>query len=212
MKGCIANAIFRTFQDRVRDYGAPEQLSADDAKVYKSSKIMNYCRDLYISLWQSEADHQNQNYQENVWETLKNGCNRLLDFTNAPRSWWLLALLLYSFTWNHTVDANLADGTRSPYMVSTGRGDDISSLLCFRFYEPVYALVTDNSSFPSTSKEVRCRWAGISEHVGGPMTWTLVVENQAKSTGKIVTVVCLIVALDCNTSPTLIKFALDVNS
>ena len=34
--------------------------------------------------------------------------------------------------------------------------------------------------FPSTSKEVRCHWAGISEHVGGPITWTLVTDTTQK--------------------------------
>ena len=150
---------------------------SDDAAVYKGHRFTNYCRDLYISLWQSEAYHQNQNYAENVWETFKRGINRMLDFTGAPASWWLLAALLFAQIWNHTVDANLADGTRSPYMVATGRDDDISPYICYSFYEPVYARVFDNTSFPSESKEVRCRWAGVSEHVGGPMTWTLVTDK-----------------------------------
>ena len=101
----------------------------------------------------------------------------MLDFTGAPASWWLLAALLFAQIWNHTVDANLGDGTRSPYMVASGRGDDISPYICYSFYEPVYARVFDNASFPSESKEVRCLWAGVSEHVGGPMTWTLVTDK-----------------------------------
>ena len=177
MKGVSEDDILGAFQDRVCWHGVPEEVGSDDAVVYKGHRFTNYCRDLYISLWQSEAYHQNQNYAENVWETFKRGTNRMLDFTGAPASWWLLGLLLFAQVWNHTVDANLGDGTRSPYIVATGCGDDISPYLCYSFYEPVYARVFDNASFPSESKEVRCRWAGVSEHVGGLMPWTLVTDK-----------------------------------
>ena len=93
MKGTTEDDILGAFQDRVHWHGAPEEVSSDDAAVYKGHRFTNYCRDLYISLWQSEAYHQNQNYAENVWETFKRGTNRMLDFTGAPASWWLLGLL-----------------------------------------------------------------------------------------------------------------------
>ena len=83
---------------------------------YNGNRFTNYCRDLYISLWQSEAYHQNQNHAENVWETFKCGVNRLLDFTGAPHTWWLLGLLLFAQVRNHIVDAKLGDGTFSPYI------------------------------------------------------------------------------------------------
>ena len=105
----------------------------------------------------------------------------LLDFTVAPPTWWLLGLLLFAQVWNHSVDAKLGDGTRSPYMIATSCGDDISPYICYSFYEPVYACIFDNTSFlPSEYKEVCCRWAGVSEHVGGPMTWTLVTDKTQK--------------------------------
>ena len=96
MKGTTEDDILGAFQDRVRWHGAPEEVGSDDAAVYKGHRFTNYCRDLYISLWQSEAYHQNQNYAENVWETFKRGTNRMLDFTGAPASWWLLGLLLFA--------------------------------------------------------------------------------------------------------------------
>ena len=92
-----------------------------------------------------------------------------------------LSLNAFCLCLNHTVDANLADGTRSPYMIATGRGDDISNLLCFRFNEPVYCLVdSTDQQFPSKSKEIRTRWVGISETVGGPMTWKVVTDTTQK--------------------------------
>ena len=81
----------------------------------------------------------------------------------------------YCFVLNHTIDPAIADGTMSPYMMATGRSDDISALLCFRFNEPVYCLQdVEVQSFPSESKEIRARWVGVSEHIGSQMCWKVV--------------------------------------
>ena len=69
----------------------------------------------------------------------------------------------------------------SPYMMATGCSDDISPLLCFRFNEPVYCLEdTTVQSFPSKPKEIRARWIGVSEQVGGAMCWKVVTEKTEK--------------------------------
>ena len=56
-----------TLQDRIRNHGAPEQIVADNAAVYRGVKFSKYLCDLWIKLWQSESYHQNQNYTENRW-------------------------------------------------------------------------------------------------------------------------------------------------
>jgi hypothetical protein len=158
LKGESDKDILGAFQDRIQWHGAPIELGSDNAVVYRSALFTKYLRDLYIRLWQSESYHQNQNYAENSWETLKSGTNRMIDFTAAPRNFAFLALMFYAFVLNHTVDSGIGDGTQSPYMLSTGKSDDISALLCFRFNEPVYCLVdTELAKFPSESKEVRAR-------------------------------------------------------
>ena len=140
---------------------------------------------MYIRLWQCESYHQHQNLAERRWQTLKTGTNRLLNFTGAPRNFALAALIFYAFVLNHTVDAYIGDGKRcgtmSPYMMATGCSDDISPLLCFRFNEPVYCLEdTTVQSFPSKPKEIRARWIGVSEQVGGAMCWKVVTEKTEK--------------------------------
>ena len=173
--------VLGSFQDWVRWHGAPEQLAADNAPVYRGNLFTKYLRDLYIRLWQCESYHQNQNKQERGWQQLKYGTNRLLDFSGAPRNFALLALIFYAFILNHTVDASVGSGDMSPYMMATGQSDDISALMCFRFNEPVYCLVdSDHQQFPSKPKEVRARWVGVSENVGGPMTWKVVTEKTQK--------------------------------
>ena len=116
---------------------------------------MKYFYDLYICLWQSEPYHQQQNYAENVWQSLKFGTNYLLNSTGATCNVCYTALIFYPFIWNHTDDPNLADGSHSPYTLATGHLDDISALCVFRLWEPIYCLVDlDKQSFLSQSKEV----------------------------------------------------------
>jgi hypothetical protein len=57
--------------------------------------------------------------------------------------------------------------------------NDISQLLYFSFYEPVY-YHDDDSPFPSTSKECHGRWVGISENVGNFMTFKILTNDTHK--------------------------------
>jgi hypothetical protein len=53
---------------------------------------------------------------------------------------------------------------RTPMEILTGSTPDISPLLSFRWWEPVYFKL-DDASFPSDSREWRGRFVGISEHM-----------------------------------------------
>ena len=141
IKGEDKASILGAFQDRVRWHGAPAELRVDNAAVYKGPKFLKYIQDLYIRLWQSKSYHQQQNYTENVWQSLKFGTNRLLDFTGATQDVCFATLIFYAFIWNHIVDPTLADGNHSPYTLATGCSNYISALCAFRFWEPVYYLV-----------------------------------------------------------------------
>ena len=56
-----------------------------------------------------------------------------------------------------------------PHTLLLGITVDISSLLRFHFWQPVYYHVDDND-FPSESREARGHIVGISEHCGHAMT------------------------------------------
>jgi hypothetical protein len=65
---------------------------------------------------------------------------------------------LLNNTWCEAVDD-------IPIRMSTGSTNDISPLICFHFWEPVYYKL-DNSDFLSDSREKRGHFVGISESVG----------------------------------------------
>jgi hypothetical protein len=55
---------------------------------------------------------------------------------------------------------------------------DISPLLYFYFWQPVYFLVDKSEQhFPGKSKELCDRWVGISEHIGNKMTYKITTDD-----------------------------------
>ena len=97
--------------------------------------------------------------------------------TGAPASTCLLALLYVCYILNHTAVESL--NWRTPLEVLTGSTPDISSLLTYQFWEPVYYKAVD-SSFPSDSNEKRGRFVGIAEHVGHALTYKVLTDDTQK--------------------------------
>jgi hypothetical protein len=64
----------------------------------------------------------------------------------------------------------------TPLRQAYGTDNDISPMLYFSFYEPVYYLV-DEVTFPSKSKELRGQWVGVSENVGHFMTYKILTDD-----------------------------------
>jgi hypothetical protein len=79
---------------------------------------------------------------------------------------------LLNNTWCEAVDD-------IPIRMSMGSTNDISPLLCFHFWEPVYYKL-DNSHFPSDSGEKRGHFISISESVGHAMTFKILTDDTLK--------------------------------
>ena len=59
-----------------------------------------------------------------------------MDRTGAPASTWLLCLMHVCFVLNLAVNATL--GWQNPQHLCTGYSGDVSPLLRFKFWDPVY--------------------------------------------------------------------------
>ena len=106
--------------------------------------------------------NQQQNPVEgNAIKWLKRHSKVLLDRTNAPPQAWLKAQQYLANVHNHTAKENLR--WNIPLTVRHGETRDISHLLMFQFYEPVYYHQT--SSFPD-SEERLGYWVGSADNVG----------------------------------------------
>ena len=100
---------------------------------------------------------------------------------------WLYALLLVTFCLYNIVDPNLACGTQSPISFSIKNLNDISPLLQFSFWEPVYYLTDDTERhFPGTSDKKRGRYVGISDNIGHSIMFIIITNDTNKRTERSV--------------------------
>ena len=158
-----------SLQDNIRKRGAMDKLISDRAKAETSSRVNDILRALFIDDWQSEPYMQHQNKCENRYQTIKRQTNTLLDRTGAPPFTWLLAMTYVCFILNHTYNETLKN---IPINAATGSTCDISPLLRFHFWQPIYFNAEDKG-FPSTTTETLGRFVGISENVGHAMTFKI---------------------------------------
>jgi hypothetical protein len=80
---------------------------------------------------------------------------------------------LLNNTWCEVVDD-------IPICMSMGSTHDISPLICFHFWEPVYYKL-DNSDFLSNSREKCGHFVGISKSVGHAMTFKILTNDTLKA-------------------------------
>ena len=165
-----------TLEDCIRERGAMSQLVSDCAQVETSKRVLELIRALCISNWSSEPHQQHQNPAERRYQTVKRMTNTLLDRSGSPASTWLLAITYVCFILNHTFCNSI---NSVPIQQLTGSTGDISSLLRFSWYQPVYYKV-DDSDFPSETREKRGHFVGISEHVGHAMTFKVLTDDTNK--------------------------------
>ena len=174
-KGSTEEDILGAFQDHVRQYGRPRKLYADAARVYQGNCFVQYLRDLYIGFWSAESKHQNQNPVERRYETVKRMTNRLMERRGAPAIAWFFAMSLVCYTLSHAFDLTLP-GKKSPMMYISNAHYDISPLLQYQFWEPVYVLV-DSPKFPSESTRVRGHWLGIDETISHQLCFLVYIDS-----------------------------------
>ena len=87
--------------------------------------------------------------------------------SGAPANCWLLCLIYVCYLLNH-IACTALDG-KIPLFALTGITPDISIILLFTFYQPVF-YATYDQNFPSESEERAGYWVGFGEHCGDAMT------------------------------------------
>ena len=166
-----------TLEDNIRFRGAMTKLISDYAKVEISNKVKDILRMYCSSSWNSEPYHQNQNPAEGRYCTLKSWTNTILNRSGAPADCWLLCMIHASYILNH-LSCEALDGN-VPMGMLYGVSPDISILLIYTFYQPVF-YATHNQSYPSASEERAARWVGFGEHVGDALTHKLLDDDTKK--------------------------------
>ena len=156
-----------TLEDNIHRHGAMDKLISDSAKNEISHKVKDILRAYNINGWQSEPYHQNQNPAEWMYRTIKAWTNTIMNRTGDPAHCWLLALQCVCYILYHISTASL--GGQVPLQVLYGVTPDISILLLYTFYQPVF-YATHDQHFPSDSKERASFWVGFAERCGDSLT------------------------------------------
>ena len=167
-----------TLEDNIRFRGAMTKLISDYGKVEISNKVKDILRMYHSSSWNSELYHQNQNPAEGRYCTLKSWTNTIMNRSGAPADCWLLCMIHAFYILNHLSRKALAGNV--PLGMLYGVSPDISIILLYTFYQPVF-YATLNQSYPSASEERAARWVGFGDHVGDALTHKLLDDDTKKS-------------------------------
>ena len=162
-----------TLEDFIREFGAPYNLRNDNSKMQLGNNFREVLRKYNIKQSMTEPHHPQQNAAERKIQEVKKYTNMIMDRTGAPPKLWFLCMLYTVHLLNHTAMEALK--WRTPLEAAFGETPDISSLLQFEFYEPVYYLLPD-ASFPDT-KEQLGHFVGIAANTGDAMCYVILTET-----------------------------------
>ena len=160
--------------DQIKRYGAMDVLISDNAKAEIGKRTKEILRILLTKDYQSEPYNKNQQFSERGWRDTKTRTSNLLNMSGAPNYCWLLALAYVCFLQNHTAYESL--NGRTPIEWLLGFTPDITVLLQFIFYEPVYYAKYDES-FPGDTTELLGRFVRIAENIGNAMCFLILTED-----------------------------------
>ena len=135
----------------------------------------------HIQDYQSEPYHQHQNKAENHFGLTKLYTNTVMNTSGCPACCWLLCLQYICVVLHHLASPTLQG--ICPVQALEGTTPDISFMLHFSFYEPVYYRIDSSEpdlNFPSSSNEKKGYWVGFADNPGDRLTWRIPTEDTQK--------------------------------
>ena len=173
--------FINTLSDNIRKRGAMDTLISDGGKYEISKRVTDLLHSLFIKDYQSESYHQHQNKAENRFGLAKRYTNTVMNTSGCPTCCWLLCLQYICVVLNHLASPTLQG--ICPLQALEGTTPDISFLLHFSFYEPVYYRIDSSEpdlNFPSSSNEKKGYWVGFADNQGDSLTWRILTEDTQK--------------------------------
>ena len=173
--------FINTLSDNIRKRGAMDTLISDGGKYEISKRVTDLLRSLFIQDYQSEPYHQHQNKAENRFGLAKRYTNTVMNTSGCTACCWLLCLQYICVVLNHLASPTLQG--ICPVQALEGTTPDISFLLHFPFYEPVYYRIDSSEpdlNFPSSSNEKKGYWVGFADNQGDSLTWRILTEDTQK--------------------------------
>ena len=173
--------FINTFSDNIRKRGAMDTLISDGGKYEISQRVTDLLRSLFIQDYQSECYHQHQNKAENCFGLAKRYTNTVMNTSGYPAFCWLLCLQYICIVLNHLASPTLQG--ICPVQALQGTTPDVSFMLHFSFYEPVYYRIDSSEpylNFLSSSNEKKGYWVIFADNQGDSLTWRIFTEDTHK--------------------------------
>ena len=167
--------------DKIRKWGAMDILISNGDKYDISKGVTDFLHSLFIQDYQSESYHQDQNKTENRFGPAKCYTNTVMNTSGCPACCWLLCLQYICVVLHHLASPTLQG--ICPVQASEGTTPDISFMLHFSFYEPVYNRIDSSEpdlNFPSSSNEKKGYWVGFADNQGNCLNWRILTEDTHK--------------------------------
>ena len=146
--------FINTLSDNIRKRGAMDTLISDGGKYEISKQVTDLLHSLFIQDYQSEPYHQHQNKEENHFGLAKRYTNTVMNTSGCPACCLLLCWQYICVVLNHL--ASLTLQSICPVQALEGTTPDVSFMLHFSFYEPVYYRIDSSEpdlNFSSSSNE-----------------------------------------------------------
>ena len=163
--------FINTLSDNIRKRGAMDTLISDGGRYEISKRVTDLLRSLFVQDYQSEPYHQQQNKAENCFGLAKRYTNTVMNTSGCPACCWLLCLQYICVVLNHLASPTLQG--ICPVQALEGTTPDVSFMLHFSFYEPVYYRIDSSEpdlNFPSSSNEKKGYWVGFADNQGDCLT------------------------------------------
>ena len=173
--------FINTLSDNIRKRGAMDTLISDGGKYEISKRVTDLLHSLFIQDYQSEPYHQHQNKAENHFGLAKRYTNTVMNTSGCSACCWLLCLQYICVVLNHFASPTLQG--ICPVQALQGTTPDVSFMLHFSFYEPVYYRIDSSEpdlNFSSSSNEKKGYWVGFADNQGDSFTWRILTEDTQK--------------------------------
>lgn len=158
-------------QELIRDVGIPKRMHTDDAKELTLGTWKKVCQEHGIAMSNTEAHSPFQNRTEGVIKEVKRHVQRFMSRTRTPKRLWDYCMIYVTDLRNRLALPLPQLQGRTPYEVLTGNTPDISELLQFEWYQPIW--IYNSATFPEQKRTIG-RWIGVAHRVGQAMCyWVL---------------------------------------
>jgi len=168
----LKSQTHETLSTFIHEVGIPSAIHLDDAKELVHGKFKELCKEYHIPCSYTEPFSPWQNRAEGAIRELKRHTRRKMASSKVPDRLWDFCAKWSSDVQNKTSSNRYALEGRMPYEAIHGRTPDISSIVSFNFYEPVW-YYDQVSEYPNPKRKL-ARWLGEAYNIGQAMCyWVL---------------------------------------